>query len=373
MLLAFGVYFFLIAIMLLMSFPINVGRLSISVIDGVIIKKIFLYSPIVLASIILGYRYGVGVDYFSYENLYNSQSYSSIFDSSASEPIFGVIYQLGYLLGLSFNAVLSLMTLLSFYFIYKSFVYNRRILFWIILLFFLSGQLFWHLNILRQSIALSILIYSVKYIINRKPLYFLFFVFFASGFHVSSIFFVFAYLARPLRRLLIYRKLQLLLLLISIVFSKEILDAILSFAVTLMDYTPYSRYGTLIATMELTSGSGLGMIVKSISDFIIIYYVQDLVCFYNNKRFDIYYIIYFFGAIMANVFGLNLLLNRIAFLFVSFRFIILAYLLNYLCCNRTFRNKLVILGVLLLFIGYFIGMILWHNNDCSPFEFVFSI
>ena len=147
MLLAFGVYFFLIAIMLLMSFPINVGRLSISAIDQAIIKKTFLYSPIILASIVLGYRYGVGVDYFSYYNLYNSQSCSSIFDSSASEPIFGVTYQLGYLLGLSFNAVLSLMTLLSFYFLYKSFAYNRRILFWIILFFFLSGQLFWHLNI----------------------------------------------------------------------------------------------------------------------------------------------------------------------------------------------------------------------------------
>lgn len=373
MLLAFGVYFFLIAIMLFMSVPINVGSLSISVLDRVVIKKIFLYIPIVLASIVLGYRYGVGVDYFSYENLYNSQSYSSIFDSSAAEPIFGIIYQLGYHLGLSFNAVLSVLTLFSFYFLYKSFANNRRILFWVILFFFFSGQLFWHLNILRQSIALSILIYSVKYVVNRRPLHFFFFVLLASGFHVSSIFFVFAYLSVYINRVIYYRKLQVLLLLISIVFSKEILNAIISVAVTLMDYTPYSRYGTLVSTMELTSGSGLGMMVKSISDFIIICYVIKLADFYVCKKFNVYYIIYFVGAIMANVFGLNLLLNRIAFLFVSFRFIILAFLLNYLCCNVTPRNKFVVFGILLLFFGYFVGMILWHNNDCSPFKFVFSV
>jgi hypothetical protein len=193
------------------------------------------------------------------------------------------------------------------------------------------------------------------------------------GFHTSAILFLPFYFITYLTPIISNRKLQCAAFLITLLFSNIILDIVIDLMVLVMKFTPYGHYGGLLTTFGVRAGSGMGVIIKAVSGLVLIYYSKQLSQAYSHTRFDIYYLIYFIGALIANVFGLtSQLLLRIVFLFDSFRFVVLGYLFYYLCRTRGAKNQLVFLILLGGYIAYFIGMIYLHNSHCSPYQFVFG-
>lgn len=368
MLLAYVIYIMLPCLMVLSLLQISSG----------LVEHKYLYFNryllpqivILLISIIIGYRYGVGSDYFSYEQIYLSQDNSGFVERYGIEYIFYAIYALCYKLGLSYNFSLCILNYIPIWLLYKTFR-NDKSFAWIIVMLFLSGQFFLHLNIVRQSIALFVLLYSTRYIINRSFKQFVLFVFIAMGFHTSAILFLPMYYIPRLSFILTTRKLQYSIFFTALLFSSFILTHLIGLMIELMQYTPYGQYGALITDFEITKGSGAGVIVKVIADIVIIYYSVQLSKTYKHSGFDVFYLVYFCGCVISQVFGLtSLLLLRITFLFDSFRFVILGYLFSYLSKKRGVMHVIVFIILLLVYVAYFIGMIYLHNNHCSPYKFV---
>ena len=322
-------------------------------------------------AVTFGLRYGVGVDYFTYEELYTSQRLHSIFDGSSNEFLFGGIYYFCYKLGLPYACVQTILNFIFFYFFYKVFETKKELFPWAISFFFLTGLLFLYLNIQRQGIALSILIYSVQYIEKRKLGKFLFWILMAVGFHLSALLFLPMYYLWHGVSIIKPRKIELILWGSSLLFSVILLDILSGFSLLLLEGTKYGRYGDLVLSWESDKGSGLGTMVKALTDFVVILYSKKL---FNCKKyypcFSIIYFIFFIGSVMSNIFQYNLLLNRVAFLFVSFRFIVLAYTYDYIFHQGKVWDKIVAIGLFLICFAYFMGMIYLGNNDCSPFRFV---
>ena len=324
---------------------------------------------ILLTAIVIGYRYGVGTDYFSYEQIYFSQDSASFADRYSIEYLFYTIYTICYKLGVSYNLALCILNIIPIYFLYKTFR-NDTAYKWIIVMLFLSGQFFLHLNIVRQSIALFILLYSTRYIISQSFIRFIFLVFIAMGFHTSAILFLPVYYISRFSFIVQRRRLQYAVFCIAVLFSSFIFEYMIDLMVKVMQYTPYGQYGALITNFEITKGSGAGVIIKVLTDLVVIYYSTQLSKTYKHIGFDTFYLIYFFGCVMSQVFGLtSLLLLRLIFLFDSFRFVILGYLFFYLSNKTELKHKLVFISLLSAYIIYFIGMIYMHNNLCSPYQF----
>ena len=366
MVLAYLVYIFLPSLMILSLCKVSNGIVSRRHIY--VNRYLLSHIVIIITAIVIGFRYGVGTDYFSYEQLYLTQDSSTFADKYGIEFLFYGIYTICYRLGLSYNVALCVLNMIPIYFLYKRFRGDVAFA-WIVVMLFLSGQFFMHLNIVRQSVAMFVLLYATRYIIDRSFLKFAFWVFVAMGFHVSAILFLPVYYIPRLSPLLERRRLQYVIFFTAFLSSSFILNHIIGLMMELMQYTPYAQYGGLIANFEISKGSGVGVIIKFLMDFVIIHYSVRLVKAYEISGFSVFYLIYFCGCVLSQIFGLtSLLLLRLIFLFESFRFVISGYLFHYLF-HKSGWHQIVFAVLMIMYIGYFLGMIYLHNNDCSPYEF----
>lgn len=369
MALAYIVYIFLLLMMLLFVKPFCIGRHFY--VNTILINKFFYYFPIAVLGVVLGLRYGVGVDYFSYEQMYISQKWHSIFEGNSGEFIFGFIYFVCFRLGLPYAFVQILLNFIFFVFFYKAFESKKTVFPWVIIFLFLTGFLFLYLNIQRQGIAFSILLYALRFVENRNLIKYLLCIMLALGFHFSSLLFLPVYFIFPLLKIIKSIKLQLFLWTISFVFSSFILQSIGELSIILLEATKYGRYGTAVFTSEMERGSGMGLIVKGISDLVIILCSKSLFQHYRNDNyFKVSYLVFFIGTLLSNVFQYNLLLSRVAFMFVSFRMVVLAYAYNYFLHSKVLLERTIFIFLIVIYLAYFIGMIYIGNNSCSPYHFI---
>lgn len=369
MYLAYTVYLSLLIIMLLFTIPFISSQTRNQ--SNILINKVSWEFPILILALILGCRYGVGVDYFSYEKLYFSQERYSIFDSSANEYIFGGIYSVCYNLGIPYYIVQTILNFIFFSFFYKTFKKEKKIFPWIIVFFFFTGLLFLYLNIQRQGIALVILMYSIQYIEKRNFLFFLFYVALAAGFHMSAVSFIIIYFIHPFIKCFRNNKIQFAMWIASFIFSLTIIDLFFNMSMTLLSDTKYGRYGASILTWETDKGSGSGLFVRGLFDVFIISQSRKLLKYHGKRSyFEITYFTFFIGCILSNIFQYNLLLSRFAFLFVSFRIVVLAYVFDYIFKYRNIKDIITAIIILLIGFFYFLGMIYLGNNNCSPFQFI---
>lgn len=377
MIVAFIVYITIILIAELPAFTFNKGLCHL---DNKIIKcsEIQLYAivfSVIIISLILGLREGVGVDFYSYKYIYQHQTTIGAF-KDVPEILFKTIYVLSSNIDLPFNGVLIVFNLISFSCLYASVKYlpgNR----WIILFLFLSGQIFLYLNITRQGIAFFILLYAVRCYIQKAYIGYAMSIVIATGFHFSALLFLVIPILNQIRWIVQSRILLFSLLFCCVLFSKGILVLMLSSLGSLIEDTQYGRYGTLITDWEQTVGSGMGVIIRYISAMAILVYLPALRRYYNrievmnnNYWFESYFIIYFVGTILSAIFGNSLLLSRVSFLFVSFQFVIYGLFVYYLM-GQGAREKSIGICFIFMYIGYFIGMVLLKNNGCSPYNFCF--
>lgn len=353
-------------------FALPFGSSSInSRIGDTLVKKFIWRFPIILLAIVFGFRYGVGVDYFSYEDLYFSQRWHSIFEGNSNEYIFSWIYCTCYKLGLPYTFVQIVLNFIFFFFFYKSFEDEKKIFFWLILFFFFTGVLFLYLNIQRQGIALAILIYSVRYIKKKRFYLFSLCVLGAMGFHFSALLFFPIYFIWSLIKYLKRRSIQLTLWAGSLIFSATLVDLFSALSIVLLEGTKYGRYGASVVSWEMDRGSGIGYLIRAVFDLFVILYSRKLLNYYGTKSyFAISYFIFFIGCLLSNIFQYNLLLSRFAFLFVSFRMVVLAYIFEYIYLCKKRNDVVVASSILIIGFVYFLGMIYLGNNNCSPFQFV---
>lgn len=156
------------------------------------IRRFFWYLLIIAPPVFIStIRYGIGTDYFRYlvhiERV-RSYPFDVAFNMYSKEPLYFLIQKVS---GIFFSADWGFFLVSSFiihFFIVASLDYYRQKLSLSFGLFVYYLYLFsFGLNGISQMIAIAIVLYSIKYILERKLLKFIIFIVFATLIHRSAI------------------------------------------------------------------------------------------------------------------------------------------------------------------------------------------
>lgn len=205
------IYYTIFFVLVIFSFLDRTGNLTYS--------KLFFRIGIIFFIIFVGIRYEVGNDYHSYYLNYlgiNSNGYTD------SKEIIYVLFNKIF----NFESVIFLFSCLSFFFLYKSIKYfNVDYSNTILLVYYSFFLVTFNLHIIRQGLAVALVLYSYKFLYEKKYILFLIFVLVASGFHISALIVI------PISYFFKYeinKKIQIFILFISLVISYNI-DIIMDF------------------------------------------------------------------------------------------------------------------------------------------------
>ena len=299
--------------------------------------------PILLFAIIFGLRYNVGADHLRYLDNYN------LGESQGNEYIFRFLTLLLSKNNFHFTIYFSLCAFIQIFFIYFTFKNEKTIILYIIFILFAGRYFIDWMNIIRQSIAFCIFVYSTIFIKEKKIFSYLFFIMIAVGFHKSAIILV------PLYPLLVNEKdyfkntyFQLMLLCIAIIFSgyEKWSPLIISLS-GILEFFEYGSYIYLFQVLTRELNTGIGFALSIVVDIIIILYSNQLKNYFPNNRFKLFYNLYFVGRIMQLLFLGSMVLERPVLYFSSMKLFVVSYLLHYLWSTLRINFKLISLYLII--------------------------
>lgn len=339
--------------------------------NQIFINDIFYYIvPVFLISLLIGLRYDVGVDYLAYKEIYETHFTGALNESYKNiEFLFGIISFCCYKLGIPYYFFFVLMAFIPFIFYYKAFKSFSYLFPFVSYCLISLGVLFWYFNIQRQTTAFFILLYSVNFIKENKKIKFLLCCLLAFGFHASSIYFIPCFLLYYFPNRQIISSCYLIIIYIfTWVFSDQ-LQFLLFEMITPFLSGRYADYLVVMDNWNMEGGTGLGLLTLHLIDFILIIKSPLLFIYHGKERFDIYFRIYFIGALISNIAGVNMLLSRLPFCFVSMRIIIAAFFLYYV--SSTWKKQSYITKSSFVILTIFTIMLLIANIINTPYSFVF--
>lgn len=265
-------------------------------------------------------------------------------------------------LGIHYNLFLFFLNLISLLFFYKS-LKNYGGLFVISLLLFYC-ELFLYLNFsgIRQAIAISILIYSVKYSLERKFFPFLICVLIAFSFHVTALLFVFSYFV-PQRK---FKKQEVLLIMLLFTLLSTIVFGIAN----LLDGDIAYKAQVYLELHEKAPNINQLYLIGTIKRSIIIL----LVLFFGKKLIETKNGIYFFNLYLIG-FGIYLctyLISpdigvRMGSYFLIFEIFLAGNLILY---NKKLTTRLIIVTIFTIQALYKISTYMaddYYNYNCIIF------
>lgn len=337
--------------------------------------------PLVIFAIVFGMRYDVGVDHLSYLENYIWQ-----IDNPKFELIFSWITKICRSLNFHYSIYFAILAFIQVFFFFYAFKDERYLFPFLVLFLFANGEWLNWMNIIRQSIAMCIWIYSIKFIEKKKFWLYLFWCIIAFFFHRSAIILIIFY--PILRNGKDYFKsipLQLLLLAAAFAIKNIFFDIILKFS-SIVDFyisllgTNIYEYGynidRLLESFGEQKGTGVAYIFKIIVNVIIILYSTKLKKFFNSKRFNIIYFFYFFGLITLYMFPIGAIsFTRPFRYFYIFQTIMLAYFAYYLSHSniKVINNKILAYILIVCYLGiFYLNHILATPDSHLWYQFYFQ-
>jgi hypothetical protein len=283
--------------------------------------NIRLFWVIVAIIIVAGTReYYVGVDYSGYLEFYsyilNHGKFPSPWqDFEAGWKYLNFIFaKVGVPAGLFFGLVAGL---IWFFFIKASY----RFQFLLPLMFFFvitNGIFFWTLSGLRQSLAVVIFFYAIRFIIEKKPLQYAIYILVASLFHVSALIMLPVYFLRIVK---FNRNLFFVLYILSIAFIGSDwfltqITSLISLIGSRIDV--FSRYIQYLETAKFAFNeerisSGLGVLLRIATTLFILYKSKTVLD--KQPKLALYFVLFFLGDILTNIFFAVEIIGRITVYF----------------------------------------------------------
>jgi len=349
--------------MIATSFQIREVKLSQPIVNWVS------FVPILFMSIILGCRYNVGVDYLNYYNYYYNLRHFS--NESEFEYGYRLLNQICSELHFTHHVLFTATIFIQLVCFYHCINKDRKILPWILLFLFITGQLFHNLNVVRHAISASFFLCAVKYIIERKLFKYSIITSLACLFHNSSV------ILFPLYILGIKQKISfidnrvyaLLIFIVSFIMGDIVVSTFIEGIMNGLVLFGYKEYIYTVEGGNMEINSGYGMLLNKFLDYCTIWFSHYL---YRDKikGFVPFYRIFFVGIIFQNLFGLNLILNRIPFCLLSTRPIVLGYIFYY-CWGKRIQWNYILSFIILCYFALFLQSIRTGGDGCSPFQFQF--
>lgn len=152
--------------------------------------KIGIYAAYLILIIISVVRYDIGNDYHTYTEIIRFIAYkfenSIPFGDDSKEPLITILTIIFKDLPYTFVWVLGAHVIISLVFLYKAFKDNNCHMIGV-LIFFISGLMFIYWDQVRQAVAISIIIYAIKYIRENNYFKYFLFVLLAATAHYSAL------------------------------------------------------------------------------------------------------------------------------------------------------------------------------------------
>ncbi|MCP4182021.1 MAG: EpsG family protein [Hyphomicrobiales bacterium] len=280
---------------------------------------------LVIIGLLAGFRgLEIGIDYRGYYEFYQyTYTYGRFWLDRllGSEIGWHYINLLASHAGLPGGVFFGILSAVTWYFFIKG-SYRYQYLLPLMLFFVISvGFLFWTWSGIRQSIAIMMFFFSIKYIIEKNPINYLALIALGSLFHLSISIMAPVYFVSYIKY---KKKIALIAYIISLgftgFFSLSILIEPLANLFSQIAYLkPYLRLLSMERFQEAreVTGTNLGFLLKAIFTIWII--LQSDKITKDHKEFEIYIILYLAYAVLANVFfSLELVGRAINYFFICF-------------------------------------------------------
>lgn len=332
------------------------------------LSKIIFWFALLIPWIVAANRYGIGTDFFSYEKMYyDVTNYNNIIQSLINNSVEPGWIILNYLVKLLFGnnvkyifVVSSFLILLfSFAAIYK---YRNRLNISVAILIFMCTMYNPSFNVIRQILAISILLFAIKYIEDKKVFKFLFFVLLAGSFHYSALIFIPIYWLLGSNYYSLWNKvkrLTLYLFFILIVFQFE------SFFNFFVDIGVFSKYS--IYEVNNNTSIGFGNIIVRIPIIIII--LLNLKILQKRDPFMIQIIPLYFISLILFFLGYKAgYVGRIAINFEVIQILVISSIIRHQ--NNLSLKYLYYIIIWLYYIFFFtFNMLLGNYGETVPYLF----
>ncbi len=235
-----------------------------------------------------------------------SQSVSSIIEYER-DPFFWILIKFLFLFSDSYTLYFSVLAIVFWAFSALVIKKYSQEIFLGLLIFITFRFSDFYLNAMRQGFSIAIVMYSIKYIFEKKPVHFVITVLIASLFHNSALFFLFAY---PLQYIQLQKMKWMLLVLFILVFL-----------------TKGWLYNYVFKSLVAESGQ-YGMYANVESDhgilYLSLYTVTFLICaffmrrFENNRTFNILFNLVYVGLLLQVITLKNVGFARIAVYYTQY-------------------------------------------------------
>lgn len=282
---------------------------------------------------VLGLRFGVGTDFFTYKEVYE------IYLTYGFRA-----YELYDEFEIGFSALMALMgwakfpeplffgiiAFIQLYFLALIFKDDKKMLPWLFFAFITSGLFLSYANIIRSCIAISIGLYSFKYIVQKKPLIHYGLLLLAASMHLSILVLVVCYpiLSRK-QNWFSNRVFQFALVATAFALMRiNVIQDVIARIDVLASLLGYESYLT-DDRMDQEKSLGLGFLLGLIISLIAICQSNDMKKYYNDKYFDLVYSIFIIGLVLKYIFINSMMLMRVVNIFYYSFVIVYAYMLYY--------------------------------------------
>lgn len=326
------------------------------------------FIALILISLIVGFRYEVGVDWEGYLNYFQTLKIYKGLNSFtlSSEPAFAFINLLVIRLDLGYQWMFFVLAFISWYFLFKSL--PKYLIPLLVFFLFVDEYFFWSMNGVRQFAAMSMWVYSIRYILRRNITQYLIIIFLASLFHRSALVLIPLYFIPyfTMNNKYILGIIFITSLLIgstedTVVVVEQITNA-------LGQLLPYSRYiGSKLLSANINLELGLGFAFRILVNFAVIMLSNKIIN--KHPKTSTYFILFFIGAILFNLTYNVLLIGRLNNYFIVLRSVVLAITIWYFY-NIT-RYRAIIVIFLFLYLALFFSAIYNSSNMCSPYRYSF--
>lgn len=288
-----------------------------------IVRVISFLIIITLPSFFYAIRYGIGTDYYSY--IFIFEEAKNKFDSRIEWGYYGINYLVGGL-GSNVEVAFFIVSVIMFTFIFLSLKESKQFIspgigMFVFMLFYYQMSF----NISRQVIAMSILLFSLKYVESRKFIKFIFFIILASSFHISSLVFFPIYFLYSI--IIEYNKkaykyvLYLLVLLIVFNLDKLFIPIINNFN----DLEYYSKY-----LQREDTNFDVGFLIRNLPLIVIGFYVLKKNGL-KHKKYNLYFSLFIISIFLnfTSFLGTQYI-SRIALMYGIIVVILIPYMIKLL-------------------------------------------
>ncbi|TCN77393.1 EpsG family protein [Shewanella fodinae] len=341
------------------------------------LSSFFKFYPVLIFTIIIGFRYNVGGDFPTYVNYYNEQY--DISDPSKVPYEFGFFLIISTLqsLGLDYQSIFIVVAAVQIILLLKIIQLSNESRFLVLFFYFTTLSFLESLNVMRQGVAVLAVVLAVYYFKNKNYLNFILNSVIAMCFHNSSLFAIPIIILISNLNFIKYRIFIILLIFIFNVFSIEIFKFLISIITELGVFGKYSGYLEVSSDLFIKSKNNsisIGLIISTFTDIYIITSYQRVKKNSNYRGLSCYFINAFIvGTLMYPLAAASgfITLQRIMMYFYGVKYLVISDILMKGMNNGNWieRKGFMLFIILTFYLVWFIAAVSIGAAGSSPFKF----